>query len=250
MMNLSSARTIFKFSLMTAASLGGCLVVGFLSANLLFESANVHLSGFLSGLLGFLFLLSFLFGGGAVWGWGVARLMKADSRSLARGGGLTFGTSVLLVGIALELANGLVGAIASILPLPIHVGFMLVFVPSAGLIAGLNAHKMTGRLGLDQLKKAVGVNTGITASMAFLVVSLVMLAFGWRVGAPGAEARFTMIRVMLTSNLGAALAGGAAMGWILIRYRETSSTRLTSPEAGLVGTRVDAAPYDETRKAA
>jgi len=55
----------------------------------------------------------------------------------------------------------------------------------------------------------------LAAGLAFLAADLTMDALGWRVGAPGAAERATMITVLLVSSLGAALAGGAAIGLLL-----------------------------------
>ena len=37
-------------------------------------------------------------------------------------------------------------------------------------------------------------------------------ALGWQIGAPGTEERGTMIAILIVSNLGTALAGGAMLG--------------------------------------
>jgi hypothetical protein len=50
---------------------------------------------------------------------------------------------------------------------------------------------------------------------AFLLVNLVMYQLGYKVGAPGAAERATMLTVMMAGSLGAALAGGAAIGVLL-----------------------------------
>ena len=55
----------------------------------------------------------------------------------------------------------------------------------------------------------------LAAGLAFLAADLTMDALGLRVGAPGAAERATMITVLLVSSLGAALAGGAAIGLLL-----------------------------------
>jgi hypothetical protein len=65
------------------------------------------------------------------------------------------------------------------------------------------------------------------AALAFLSVNLVMEALDWVVGAPQAAERFTMLTVMLTGNLGAALAGGAVLGITL----DTTVARLAQLSA-------------------
>jgi len=203
------------FSLLTALTLAGGLALSFVAGNLLFESFNVHMTDVASGLLVLPIFLVALFGSGAAWGYAVARLTHGDARRLVRAGGVTFGGTVLVVGIALELVFGLLSALARVNPLPIHVSFTLLFVPTAGAIAALCARRMARLLGREDVRRKLGVTTGLAAASAFLAVNLVMLALGWQVGGPGAAERFTMITVMLTSNTGAALAGGAAMGWVL-----------------------------------
>jgi hypothetical protein len=203
------------FSLLTTLTLAGGLALAFVVGNLLFESMNVHLTEVASALLILPLFLVVLFGSGAAWGYAVARLTNGDTRRLVRVGGLTFGGAVLLVGIALELVFALLSALARVNPLPIHVSFTILFVPTAGAIAALCTRRMARVLGREDVRRKLGLASGLAAAIAFLTVNLVMLALGWQVGGPGAAERFTMITVTLTSNAGAALAGGAAMGWVL-----------------------------------
>jgi hypothetical protein len=46
-----------------------------------------------------------------------------------------------------------------------------------------------------------------------------MEALGWQVGGPNAAARATMLTVMFAGNAGAALIGGAWLGWRLHAMR-------------------------------
>lgn len=203
--------------LLTTVTLAGGLALGFVSANLLFESLNVHASGVVSGLVALPVLLAMLFGGGAAWGYSIARLADGDAKKLARTGALTYGGTVILVGIVLEMLFGLISVLGRDISLPIHVAFTIVFVPAAGVIAALCSRSLAGALGRQEVRGSLGLYSGLAAAAGFLVVNMIMLALGWQVGGPGAAERFTMIRVMLTSNVGAALAGGAAMGWVLSR---------------------------------
>jgi hypothetical protein len=61
----------------------------------------------------------------------------------------------------------------------------------------------------------LALRVGLTAALAFLAINLGMEVLGWQVGGPGAEERATMLTVLLVSNLGAALAGGAVLGLTL-----------------------------------
>lgn len=207
---------VVGYAVVTALTLDGALVLGLVMGNVLFEGINVHLSDLASSLLVLPLVLLGLFGGGALWGVFVASMNGGEKLRLAKVGGLTYGLAVLLGGIALELVfTGLSALGSGALVVPIHVAFTIVFVPAAGVIAGLCARRVAGALGRDEVKGQIGLYSGVAGALGFLAVNMVMLALGWQVGGPGAAARSTMITVMLTSNAGTALAGGAAMGWAL-----------------------------------
>ena len=208
---------VLATALLTPLTLAGGLAMGLVTANLLFESINVHVSGLVSGLVALPVLLVMLFGGGAVWGYAIARLVDGDAKKLARAGAVTYGGAVILVGIVLEMLFGLISVLGRDISLPVHVAFTIVFVPSAGIIAALCTRSLAGALGWEAIMGNLGLYSGAAAAAGFLVVNMIMLALGWQVGGPGAAERFTMITVMLTSNAGAALVGGAAMGWVLSR---------------------------------
>ena len=207
-------QTVMRFSLLTAFSLAGGLALAFTTGNVLFASLNVNVSGFGSGLLALPLVLLGIFGGGALWGYGVARLTGADKLALARSGAVTFGGVVLVMGIILEMLFGLIGFLAGSRPIPLHTAFTLVFVPSAGLIATLSTARILRSLRARLPVRRIAWTSGMAASLGFLLVNLMMQSQGWIVGAPGAAERFTMITVMLTGNVGAALSGGAVLGWM------------------------------------
>ena len=73
-------------------------------------------------------------------------------------------------------------------------------------------------LGRSRAARALALRVGLTAALAFLAVNLGMEALGWQIGAPGAEERGTMITVLIVSNVGAALAGGALVGMIVTQW--------------------------------
>lgn len=106
---------------------------------------------------------------------------------------------------------------------PIQRLFTLLFVPTVFLIAGVSALV----IGIVLRNRAVALallwQVGLTAALAFLAVNLVMETMGWVIGAPYAEERFTMLTVMLAGNLGAALVGGAVLGWALDRTATKST---------------------------
>jgi hypothetical protein len=99
--------------------------------------------------------------------------------------------------------------------LPIHRVFTLFFVPTAFLIAGVSAWAIGRGLKDGALAASLLWRVGTAAALAFLAVNLAMEAAGWVVGAARAAERFTMLTVMFAGDLGAALAGGAVLGWTL-----------------------------------
>ncbi len=110
--------------------------------------------------------------------------------------------------------------------LPVHIVFTILFVPAAFFIAGagglaLGLAERNLRLGLQ-----LAVGGGLSAAIAFLLVNLLMDALGWRVGAPGAAERATMLTVMMAGNLAAALAGGGILGYQLSRYFQRNTVDL------------------------
>ena len=95
---------------------------------------------------------------------------------------------------------------------PIHRLFTVLFVPTAGLIAGVGSLALGLGLRDRQLARILAWRAGIAAALAFLIVNLLMEAVGWRVGAPRAAERFTMLTVMFVSDLASAILAGAVMG--------------------------------------
>ena len=156
--------------------------------------------------------------GGAFWGWGIASLMKAEVKHLIKTGALTWTICFFIVFITTDVIgpNGL-----SLIDLPNdHYEYLVIFSPAAGLAAALLARVMIGKLGLDNLKKNIGINTGVAAALGFLVVGLILqFGFGWEVGRP-VYGSHSMTTILQWCCLGAALAGGMAMGWVLTKSHE------------------------------
>jgi len=212
-----TTRFSLSFALLTALTLAGGLALALVGGNRIFETFTGHMSGFLSGLAAFPVVLLAVFGAGGLWGFAAARLTGADPWRLTVTAALTYGGVILLAGILLELVFGLLGALGSVVRIPIHIAFTLVFVPAAGFIAALCSQKLLAALEINGLGLSALTQVGLAAAAGFLAVNLVMLALGWQVGGPGAAERYTMITVMLSSNTGAALAGGFLLGRLLSR---------------------------------
>ena len=104
-----------------------------------------------------------------------------------------------------------------------HYNFLLVFVTAVGIITAVNAYVVTGKLGLKQLRKSLGMYTGLAAALGFLATGLILFfGFGLEVGYH-IIGKSGMLKILLFCSTGAALAGGMAMGWILSR---TGSVRM------------------------
>jgi len=153
--------------------------------------------------------------GGALWGWGIASLMKAEVKPLIKTGALTWTICFFIVNF---IADGIGPNGLSLIDLPNdHYEYLVIFTPAVGLAAVLPARAMAGKLGSDNLKKNIGINTGVAAALGFLVVGLILqFGFGWEVGRP-VTGSHNMILILQWCCLGAALAGGMAMGWVLAK---------------------------------
>jgi hypothetical protein len=75
------------------------------------------------------------------------------------------------------------------------------------------------------------VRAGLAGGLAFLAVDLILDAVGYRVGAPGAAERATMVTVLFSGALAAAAAGGAVVALQLAAH----SRRQVAPVAASAG---------------
>jgi hypothetical protein len=63
----------------------------------------------------------------------------------------------------------------------------------------------------------MGLSGGLAAALGFLVVNLTLDALGFRVGAPFAAERATMLVTAFSSNAGGALLAGGVLTWLTLR---------------------------------
>ena len=211
-------------SLATVVSLIGGLLLGGAVGELVFNLLPGHsttnpsvahmLLAAAPALLGML-------AGSAGWGLWMGRLAGAtDQRRMAVAGAAGFAPITIALGLALSLLEPIaverLGA-----QFPIARLFTFFFVPTAFLIAGAGAWAIGWGLHDKELAWSMAWRAGLAAAITFLFIDLLMEALGWRVGAPDAAKRATMLTVMLVSNVGAALAAGAAIG-LQISRRDTS----------------------------
>jgi len=172
-----------------------------------------------NGMVNLLAIFMVFLCGGGLWGLGIARLMNADAKSMAKACALSWSATVftfLMVVVFLGISFGGFSRI-NILPYfrhSTHYNFLSIFGPVTGIIAAINAYVATGKLGFKELRKSVGMYTGLAATLGFLTVGLILLfGVGWGVG----EHPWKMLSLLELCNIGAALVGGASLGWMLSR---------------------------------
>ncbi len=150
---------------------------------------------------------------GAAWGRALARFAGPEARPrLTWAGGLSFGPAVLAVAIGLATVEPASVARGSTLGVPIHYVFTVLFVPAVFLVVAVGGLAVGLALRSTRLALTLALRAGMAGALAFLAVDLLMDAVGWRIGAPGAAKRATMVTVTMLGSLGAALAGGAVIG--------------------------------------
>ncbi len=105
----------------------------------------------------------------------------------------------------------------------------LLEIWSAGLVTGINARMVIGKFRLPDFHTLAVLNVGIASTLGFLVVGMIMqFGFGWEVGKP-VPGRYEMLAILQWCNIGAALAGGAALGMVLVKGQETNN-KLPPPD--------------------
>jgi hypothetical protein len=202
---------------LTLLTLFGGLAIGLLAGDLVFHLipgssiTNVKLGhaamAALPALAGFL-------AGGALWGLQMGRLAGAtNQRRMAWAGLLGFGPVTLVLAVGLGLAESALVEFFGQAGQPIQRVFTLLFVPSAFLIAGTSSWAIGTGLRDRKLARQLFSQVGLVSAITFLVINLLMETLGWVVGAPGAAERATMLTVLALGNIGAALTGGAVLGW-------------------------------------
>src|SRR5215213_4801716 len=196
-------------AVLTVLGLVGGLMGGLIGGSLIFHSLIEQVPDLLTYALAAIAFFGATLGGSALWGAGMARLARSPAARRAACAGMlgfvpiTFVLNILLVAVE---------PIAVRANLPVHRLFTVLFVPTAGLIAGVSSLALGWSLGWSRAAPTLAMRVGLTAALAFLAINLGMEALGWQIGGPGAEERGTMITVLIVSNLGAALAGGAMLG--------------------------------------
>jgi hypothetical protein len=214
----SLRRQTLLSALATAACLSGGLLLG-LSAGIAFSNLPMHIPNQTLNIMSAILMICILFVCGAAWGVAIGKISAAANlRRMQWAGALSFAPSIILGALTLAYLERIIVERGQGPDLPVNIVFTILFVPAVFFIAGTSGLA----LGIAQRSLRLGLRlaagSGLAAALAFLIVDLLMDALGWRVGAPGAAERATMLTVMLVSNLAAALAGGGALGYQLSRH--------------------------------
>ncbi len=219
----SHSIAIWLGSLLSALILVGGLLIGVFLGILLNESLPMHVPEATRSLFSALPVLVTLAFAGASWGYVLGRITASPYRKrMALAGGLCYGLSIILVALSLTFLEVQIVEKGQGLDIQVHNLYTLLFVPAAFIVAA------TGSFGLGLANKKLdlavrmAIFAGLASAASFLLINLAMDALGWRVGAPGAAERATMLTVTLVGCLGAALAGGAVCSLILVRVNTPS----------------------------
>jgi hypothetical protein len=196
-------------------ALFGGMLLG-LAAGFAISGLPMHLPERTTNLISVLLVLGILIAAGAVWGYWMGRTTGVGkTRRMTWAGGLSFAPAIFLAALMLSRLEVAIVERGGGPDLPVHVVFTLLFVPAAFFIAGIGGLALGLAQGSWRLAGRLALGGALAGGLAFLVVNVVMDALGWRVGAPGAAERATMLTVLMVSNLGTALAGGAVIGVLL-----------------------------------
>ena len=213
-----SIKAALQGAALTVVTLFGGLLLGLALGVIVFHNLPGHSlenpSPAHTAIAAFPALIGFL-AGGAAWGVSLIRIKPApDMRRMALAGLLGFGPITITLAVGLGILETLAGS-SLLSQIPIHRLFTLLFVPATFLIAGISSWAIGRGYKNTALAWRLFWQVGLAAAATFLAVNLTMEAFGLVVGAPGAAQRATMVTVLISGNVSAALVSGGVLGLIL-----------------------------------
>ena len=164
-----------------------------------------------------------IYNGIRLWGRDIARITgRPKAAGISKYEALTFATVLGLVALALGLAEPLAVRLGARSNLRIDQVYTLLFVPTTLIIASTGAYLLARGHGGAGSAVRLAAQCGLASAAVFLAVDLGMDALGWRVGAPGAGRRATMIVVTTLGMAFAAFAAGGVIGASLSRLSSES----------------------------
>jgi len=211
-------------SLFTAVFLFLGLLVSFLIAFAI-NSLPMHIPESTLTTIDIAITVVILFASGGFWGRSIASITKSEEkRRMLWAGLLSYAPSIFLAVVTLGRLEVLLVERRAGPDLPVHIVFTLLFVPAAAIVAGAGGFAMGIAKKDVGLALQLGLSSGLVGGLCFLTVNILMDTLGWRVGAPRAAERATMLTVMMAGSLAAALGGGATIGYFLARQRKREET--------------------------
>ena len=220
---LPPSRVVPRSALATLVCLCGAVVPAFAAMGVVnrFLPALAERAG---PVLFYVFVLVFSMLGGWVWARVLARVTgRPDARRIAAGGALGFG---LAMPVALA---GLTAAESELMRLamegrevPAHLAFGVLFAAAVFGVVGATTLLLGLGAGSAGAAARLALRCAGAATLVFMCVNLGFDLAGWRVGAPRAEERFTMLVVTAVGVVGAALVGGGVLGRALAGPRPTA----------------------------
>jgi hypothetical protein len=166
--------------------------------------------------------------GALLWGRAIAQLAGvADPNRIGRTTARVLAPGMIVLGVVLSSLEPIIVARGASMGLPVHAVYALLFVPATAIIAAVAAIILGTAMRDPSLTTRLVTRTAVSAATAFLIVDRLMDLGGWRVGAPDAGRRATMLVVTAIGACAAAIAGGASIGFVLSVARETQRTELT-----------------------
>lgn len=206
-----------KAAIITGMNLSGGMLLG-IAGGIAISSVPLHLPRIDENLVAGVFAIVLLFLGGRRW---ISRILRLTGfQPQPRHGligGLGFAGAIIGAGLSLSGLERILVELGLGPDLPIHVLFTLLFVPATFIVVALVSFILGASIRSARAGLSLAIRSAPVGALAFLLANVGMDRIGYRVGAPGAEERATMITVLLTASLAASLGGGAALGSALAR---------------------------------
>lgn len=209
----------FRKSTLRGFYLVGALPLGMLIAGAwsLLGGFEVHIESW-QGMTGVFighFIMAWL------WGRGLGRVThQTHPERLAWAAAIAFAATTTIAVNRINHSEVILNRLLFQTKLPVHILFLYIFMAGNGAVVGVTG----AALGLAKSDWKATLKLGgagiVIGALTFLIVFLVMELFGFRVGAPGAEERATMLTVMVIGIWSTALVGSGIFGKILQDERE------------------------------
>jgi hypothetical protein len=207
----------------TGLNLSGGMLLGLVSG-IAISQVPLHLPRIDENLIAAIAAISVFYLAGRRWTAQMLRLTKFEpNKRIVRAGGLSFAGSIIAAGLSLAGLEGLFVQLRLGPSMPIHMLFGGLFVPATFVVVAVVSAILGAAIRNARTGLSLALRSAPVAALAFLLVWLGMDRIGYRVGAPGAEERATMVTVMMLGSLGASLAGGAALGTALVRVPKSET---------------------------